>query len=185
MSRVGKKPVPLPEKVDVRVDGATVSVKGPNGVLERTLHPAMNVVVADGQVSITPADESRENRALWGLSRSLVANMVEGVSRGFAKELAIVGVGYKAELQGKAVRLSLGFSRPLSYQPPEGVTLEVPSPQAVVVRGIDKELVGQCAAEIRLLRPPEPYKGKGIRYKGERVRRKVRKGAMAAVGTGG
>lgn len=185
MSRVGKKPIPLPEKVDVRVDGATVRVKGPNGELERTLHPAMNVAVAEGQVSITPADESRQNRALWGLSRSLVANMVEGVSRGFAKELAIVGVGYKAELQGKAVRLSLGFSRPLSYRPPEGITLEVPSPQAVVVRGMDKELVGQCAAEIRLLRPPEPYKGKGIRYKDERVRRKVRKGALGAVGTGG
>ncbi len=185
MSRVGKKPIPLPENVNVRVDGATVRVKGPNGELERTLHPSVNAAVADGQVSITPADESRQSRALWGLSRSLVANMVEGVSRGFAKELEIVGVGYKAELKGKAVRLSLGFSRPLSYQPPEGITLEVPSPQAVVVRGIDKELVGQCAAEIRLLRPPEPYKGKGIRYKDERVRRKVRKGALGAVGTGG
>ncbi len=185
MSRVGKKPITLPENVNVRVDGATVRVKGPNGELERTLHPSVNAAVADGQVSITPADESRQSRALWGLSRSLVANMVEGVSRGFAKELEIVGVGYKAELKGKAVRLSLGFSRPLSYQPPEGITLEVPSPQAVVVRGIDKELVGQCAAEIRLLRPPEPYKGKGIRYKDERVRRKVRKGALGAVGTGG
>jgi large subunit ribosomal protein L6 len=174
----------LPEKVEVKVDGRTVSVKGPNGGLERVLHPAVSVQVADGQVSVTPADESRESRALWGLSRTLVANMVEGVSQGFAKELEIVGVGYRAERQGDAVKLSLGFSRPVTYQPPEGVTVEVPSPQAIVVRGIDKEMVGQCAAEIRLLRPPEPYKGKGVRYKNERVRRKVRKGALGDIGPG-
>jgi large subunit ribosomal protein L6 len=184
MSRVGKKPISLPEKVEVRVDGRTVRVKGPNGELARDLHPAVTVEVADGRVSVTPVDESRQSRELWGLSRTLVANMVEGVSRGFAKELEIVGVGYRAELQGKAVKLSLGFSRPITYQPPGNVTLEVPSPQAVVVRGIDKELVGQTAAEIRLLRPPEPYKGKGVRYKGERVRRKVRKGALGAIGPG-
>lgn len=174
----------MPEKVEVSVDGRTVRVKGPNGELERDLHPAVTVEVADGQVSVKPADESRESRALWGLSRTLVANMVEGVSQGFAKELEIVGVGYRAELQGKAVKLSLGFSRPITYQPPESITLEVPSPQAVVVRGIDKELVGQTAAEIRLLRPPEPYKGKGVRYKNERVRRKVRKGALGGIGPG-
>lgn len=184
MSRVGKKPIPLPEKVEVEVDGRTVRVKGPNGGLERVLHPAVTVRVADGQVSVTPVDESRESRALWGLSRTLVANMVEGVSQGFSKELEIVGVGYRAERQGDAVKLSLGFSRPITYQPPEGVTVEVPSPQAIVVRGIDKEMVGQCAAEIRLLRPPEPYKGKGVRYKNERVRRKVRKGALGGMGPG-
>ncbi|MEE8640546.1 MAG: 50S ribosomal protein L6 [bacterium] len=184
MSRVGKKPIPLPEKVEVEVDGRTVRVKGPNGGLERVLHPAVTVQVADRQVSVTPVDESRESRALWGLSRTLVANMVEGVSQGFSKELEIVGVGYRAERQGDAVKLSLGFSRPITYQPPEGVTVEVPSPQAIVVRGIDKEMVGQCAAEIRLLRPPEPYKGKGVRYKNERVRRKVRKGALGGMGPG-
>lgn len=184
MSRVGKKPIPLPEKVEVKVDGRTVSVHGPNGGLERDLHPAVTVNVAEGLVSVSPVDDSRESRALWGLSRTLVANMVEGVSQGFAKELEIVGVGYRAELQGKALKLSLGFSRPITYQPPEGVTVEVPSPQAVVVRGIDKEMVGQCAAEIRLLRPPEPYKGKGVRYKNERIRRKVRKGALGGIGSG-
>jgi len=174
----------LPEKVEVEVDGRTVRVKGPNGGLERVLHPAVTVQVADGQVSVTPVDESRESRALWGLSRTLVANMVEGVSQGFSKELEIVGVGYRAERQGDAVKLSLGFSRPITYQPTQGVTVEVPSPQAIVVRGIDKEMVGQCAAEIRLLRPPEPYKGKGVRYKNERVRRKVRKGALGGMGPG-
>ncbi len=184
MSRVGKKPIPLPEKVEVKVDGRTVSVKGPNGGLERDLHPAVTVSVADGQVSVSPVDDSRESRELWGLSRTLVANMVEGVSQGFAKDLEIVGVGYRAELQGKVLKLSLGFSQPIMYQPPEGVTLEVPSPQAVVVRGIDKEKVGQCAAEIRLKRPPEPYKGKGVRYRGERVRRKVRKGTLGGLGPG-
>ncbi len=184
MSRVGKKAITLPEKVDVKIDGRTVKVKGPNGELERVLHPSVSVEVAEGRVSVKPGDDSRETQALWGLSRTLVANMVEGVSSGFAKELEIVGVGYRAELQGKALKLSLGFSRPLVYTPPDGVTLETPSPQAVVVRGIDKELVGQTAAEIRLLRPPEPYKGKGVRYKGERVRRKVRKGALGGMGPG-
>ncbi len=181
MSRVGKKPITLPDKVEVKVDGRTVRVKGPNGGLERDLHPAVTVNVADGVVTVSPVDDSRESRALWGLSRTLVANMVEGVSQGFAKELEIVGVGYRAERQGDAVKLSLGFSRPVTYQPPEGVTVEVPSPQAIVVRGINKEMVGQCAAEIRLLRPPEPYKGKGVRYKKERGRRKVRKGALGGL----
>jgi len=180
MSRVGKKPIVLPEKVEVDVRGRTVRVKGPGGELEREFHPAVKVAVAEGRVEVSPRDESRESRALWGLSRSLVANMVEGVSQGFRKELEIVGVGYRAELQGQALKLSLGFSRPVIYQPPEGITLEVPGPQAVVVAGIDKELVGQCAAEIRLMRPPEPYKGKGVRYKGERIRRKVRKGTLAS-----
>jgi large subunit ribosomal protein L6 len=182
MSRVGKKPIPLPEKVEVKVDGRKVSVKGPNGGLERDLHPAVTVEVADGLVAVKPVDDSRESRALWGLSRTLVANMVEGVSQGFKKELEIVGVGYRAELQGTAIKLSLGFSQPIIYQPVEGIQLEVPNPQAVVVRGIDKEKVGQCAAEIRLMRPPEPYKGKGVRYKNERVRRKVRKGALGGAG---
>jgi large subunit ribosomal protein L6 len=180
MSRVGKKPITLPDKVEVKVEGRTVRVKGPRGELERELHPAVRAAVGEGRVTVSPADDSRESRALWGLTRTLVANMVEGVSQGFRKELEIVGVGYKAELQGKAVKLSLGFSRPVIYQPPDGIALEVPAPQAVVVQGMNKELVGQCAAEIRLLRPPEPYKGKGVRYKNERVRRKVRKGALAS-----
>jgi large subunit ribosomal protein L6 len=157
-----------------------VKVKGPGGELERELHPAVKVAVAEGRVQVSPADDSRPSRELWGLTRTLVANMVEGVSQGFKKELEIVGVGYKAELQGAAVKLSLGFSRPINFQPPPGITLATPNPQTVVVSGIDKERVGECAAEIRLLRPPEPYKGKGIRYRNERVRRKVRKGALAA-----
>jgi large subunit ribosomal protein L6 len=182
MSRVGKQPIPIPDGVEVKLDGRHVAVTGPRGELARDLHAAVQAEVAEGQVVVRPHDDSRESRALWGLSRTLVANMVEGVSQGFMKELEIVGVGYKAELQGKAVKLALGFSRPLVYQPAEGITLEVPSPQAIVVKGIDKELVGQSAAEIRRLRPPEPYKGKGVRYKGERVRRKVRKGALAVGG---
>jgi len=182
MSRVGKQPIPLPDGVQVTLDGRRVAVAGPRGELTRDLPAAVRAEVADGRVLIRPVDDSRESRALWGLSRTLVANMVEGVSQGYAKELEIVGVGYKAELQGRAVKLALGFSRPVVYDPAEGITLEVPGPQAVVVKGIDKELVGQSAAEIRRLRPPEPYKGKGIRYKGERVRRKVRKGTLAAGG---
>ncbi len=174
----------MPEKVDVSVEGRTVKVTGPNGELRRVLNPAVTLAVAEGRVSLNPAENTRVGRALWGLSRTLVANMVEGVSRGFAKELEIVGVGYRAELQGRALKLSLGFSRPVVYQPPEGIAIEVPSPQAVVIRGIDKELVGHCAAQIRLLRPPEPYKGKGIRYKNEKIRRKVRKAALGGLGPG-
>jgi large subunit ribosomal protein L6 len=181
MSRVGKKPIPVPDKVEVKIDGSTVRVKGPKGELERTLHPAVTAELSDGQVVVRPVDESRQSRELWGLSRTLVANMVEGVSGGFSKELEIVGVGYKAELQGRAVKLSLGFSGPVNFELPEGIEAEVPQQQIVIIKGIDKELVGQIAAEIRRLRPPEPYKGKGIRYRGERVRRKARKGA---VGTG-
>jgi large subunit ribosomal protein L6 len=182
MSRVGKILIAVPDKVEVKIEGSTVRVKGPKGELERKLNPAVSAELSDGEVVVKPLDESRKSRALWGLFRTLIANMVEGVSGGFTKELEIVGVGYKAELQGKkAVKLSLGFSGPVNFQLPEGIEAEVPQPQAVIIKGIDKELVGQIAAEIRRLRPPEPYKGKGIRYRGERVRRKARKGA---VGTG-
>ncbi len=182
MSRVGKKPIPLPDKVTASLAGATITVAGPLGELQRALPAAVTVEVSEREVVIRPGDDERTTRALWGLSRSLVANMVEGVAHGFAKELEIVGVGYKAELQGQVVKFALGYSHPCLFTPPAGITVEVPSPQAVVVKGIDKEMVGQCAAHIRAFRPPEPYKGKGIKYKGERIRRKVRKGALAGAG---
>ena len=178
MSRIGKKPIILPEKVAANVAGDVMTVKGPLGELSRPLSSAVAVQVADGRITIVLAREGREADALWGLTRALVANMVEGVSRGFARELEIVGVGYKAELQGKVVKLALGFSKPRLFEPPAGITFEVPAPQLVVVKGTDKELVGLTAARIRALRPPEPYKGKGIRYRNERIRRKVRKGAV-------
>lgn len=179
MSRIGKKPIPLPEKVEARVEAAVVTVKGPLGELKRTLHPAVTAEVADRQILVKPVDDSRLARGLWGLTRTLIANMVHGVHTGFAKELDIVGVGYKAELQGANLKLALGFSHPVVFEPPAGIKFEVPAPQAIVVRGGDKETVGLIASKIRALRPPEPYKGKGIKYRNEKVRRKVRKGALA------
>ena len=175
MSRIGKLPIPVPDGVEVRVDGARVHVKGPRGELERTFQPAMQITLTDGHVAVTrPSDEARQ-RALHGLTRSLIANMVTGVSEGYEKRLEIHGVGYRAEQKGANLVFSVGYSHTVTVEPPAGIALDLDSPTRVKVSGIDKEKVGQMAAEIRAIRPPEPYKGKGIRYVGEHVRRKAGK----------
>jgi large subunit ribosomal protein L6 len=176
MSRVGKSPIPVPSGVDVAISAGHVTVKGPKGALERDL-PASITVRQDGdQILVERPDDERENRALHGLVRSLVNNMVVGVTQGFSKELEIVGVGYRATARGPgAIQLALGFSHPVDVTAPEGITFEVPAPNRIVVQGIDKEMVGQVAANIRSWRKPEPYKGKGVRYAGERVQRKAGK----------
>jgi large subunit ribosomal protein L6 len=176
MSRIGQAPIPVPSSVDVSIDGKTITVKGPKGTLTRTIAPSISVAKNDGELQVTRPDDERDNRALHGLTRSLLNNMVVGVTDGFSKRLEIVGVGYRAEAQGpSALRLSLGFSHPVNVKAPEGVTFEVPAPTQVVISGIDKEVVGQVAADIRSIRKPEPYKGKGVRYEGERVLRKAGK----------
>jgi large subunit ribosomal protein L6 len=178
MSRIGKMPINVPNGVDVVIDGARVTVKGPKGQLEHEIVGEVTVARDGEALVVTRADDSRTNRSLHGLQRSLIANMVTGVSDGFVKELEIVGVGYRAQAQGtNAIELALGFSHPVRVQAPEGVTFEVPQPTRLVVRGFDKQLVGQVAADIRKIRKPEPYKGKGIRYAGERVQRKAGKSA--------
>lgn len=175
MSRVGNKPVELPDGVDVEVQGNAVTVKGSKGELNRSFNERIGFAIEDGVVMVTRPDDSRESRALHGLSRALLANMVTGVSDGYRKELEIQGVGYRASLKGNDIELLVGFSHPVTVQAPEGVTFEVPEPTRIVVSGIDKEQVGQVTADIRKVRPPEPYKGKGIRYVGEYVRRKAGK----------
>lgn len=175
MSRIGKLPIEIPEQVKANVDGQTVHVKGPLGELSRVVHRVIEVKTDGNVITVHPRDETKFARSLHGLSRSLLKNMVVGVSEGFSKELEIVGVGYKAEQAGDGMKFSVGFSHPINYNPPDGIKVEVTSPTTLIVKGIDKELVGQVAAVIRGFRPPEPYKGKGIRYKGERVRRKVAK----------
>ena len=175
MSRIGKKPVVVPKGVTVTVAGHRITVKGPKGELSRTLHREMQVGVSGDQVTIQrPTDETR-HKALHGLSRALVQNMVDGVSKGFSKALEIQGVGYKAEAKPFGLQLALGFSHPVQFKAPPGIKLSVENNTLVKVEGPDKELVGQVAAELRLLRKPEPYKGKGIRYQGEQVRRKAGK----------
>jgi len=178
MSRVGQEPIAIPSGVEVTIDGARVSVKGPKGELAHDA-PATITVARDGEaIVVTRPDDERGNRALHGLTRSLVANMVQGVSVGFARELEIVGVGYRATAQGPSkVELQVGFSHSVPFQAPEGITFEVPQPTRITVRGCDKQLVGQVAANIRKIRKPEPYKGKGIRYVDERVIRKAGKSA--------
>jgi len=175
MSRVGKMPITLPSGVDVTVDGTSVTVKGAKGQLNRSFDERVGFAIEDGVVSVTRPDDTRESKALHGLSRALLANMVAGVSDGFSKELEIQGVGYRASMKGNSVELLVGFSHSVIVDAPEGITLDVPEPTKIVVTGIDKELVGQVAANIRKVRPPEPYKGKGIRYAGEYVRRKAGK----------
>jgi large subunit ribosomal protein L6 len=177
MSRIGKQPIPVPSGVEVTIDGSKVSVKGPKGTLTQEFNPDMMIKVEDGVLSVARPSDERHHRALHGLTRSLLANMVMGVSEGFSKNLEIVGVGYRAELQGTNLRMALGFSHPVLITAEEGITFEVPAPTKVTVRGIDKQRVGQVAAEVRKWRPPEPYKGKGVRYEGERVRRKLGKTA--------
>jgi len=175
MSRIGRRPIPVPAGVDVVIDGNTVRVKGPRGELSRTLHSDVIVRRQDGEILVErPSDEPRF-RALHGLSRTLVANMIDGVTTGFTKTLEIVGVGYRAETKPFGLTLSLGYSHPIEYKAPEGITLRAATPTVVEVSGTNKEVVGQVAAEIRSLRPPEPYKGKGVKYQGEVIRRKAGK----------
>ena len=176
MSRIGKKPIPIPSGVDVSFNGAHVTVKGPKGTLERDLVPDITITREGDELIVTRPTDQREHRALHGLTRSLVSNMVVGVSDGFAKELEIVGVGYRATAQGpNRIELALGFSHPVHVDAPEGITFEVPTPTRITVRGSNKELVGQVAANLRKIRKPEPYKGKGVRYAGERILRKAGK----------
>ena len=176
MSRVGKSPIPVPSGVDVAIEGAHISVKGPKGTLERDIPGAITVRQDGEELLVERPDDERRNRAMHGLVRSLINNMVLGVTQGFRKELEIVGVGYRATAKGPgAMELALGFSHPVNITAPDGVTFEVPAPNRIVVSGIDKESVGQVAADIRAWRKPEPYKGKGVRYAGEYVQRKAGK----------
>ena len=175
MSRIGKVPIPIPDKVNVTIKGQAVTVKGPKGELSRELTPEVAIEQADNVVTVTRRNESRVARQRHGLSRTLVANMVEGVSKGFEKKLQIQGVGYRAQVQGRNLILNVGYSNPVTIEPPEGIQVAVESNTNVTVSGINKEVVGNTAARIRAVRPPEPYKGKGIRYADEFVRRKVGK----------
>jgi len=180
MSRIGRKPVPLPEGVTAQIEGRRITVKGPRGEISRVAHPDLALTIEDNAVVVRrPSDESR-HKALHGLTRTLVANMVDGVTKGFTKALEIQGVGYKAEPKPFGVQLVVGFSHPVPYHAPQGIKITVDNNVIVKVEGVDKELVGQVAAEIRAIRPPEPYKGKGVRYVGEQVRRKAGKTAQAA-----
>ena len=175
MSRIGKMPIDLPSGVEVKINGSSVTVKGSKGELSRTFTERVGFVNEDGVVTLTRDGDSPQSKALHGLSRALLFNMVQGVSEGFSKELEIQGVGYRAALKGSDVELQVGFSHSVSVEAPDGITFDVPEPTKIIVSGIDKEMVGQVAADIRKVRPPEPYKGKGIRYQGEHVRRKAGK----------
>ncbi len=177
MSRIGKQPIPVPSGVQVSIEGSKVTVKGAKGQLEYTFNEDMSVTMADDEITVTRPSDARNHRALHGLTRTLIANMVTGVSEGFSKTLEIIGVGYRAQLKGNDLELALGFSHPVVVKAEKDITFEVPAPTKVVVSGIDKQRVGQIASEIRDFRPPEPYKGKGVRYEGEYVRRKVGKTA--------
>jgi large subunit ribosomal protein L6 len=178
MSRIGKKPIEIPGGVGVSISpGGRVMVNGPLGELSQQVPARMKIEQRDGEIVVTRPTERGEDRALHGLTRSLIANMVEGVTKGFEKRLEVQGVGYRASLRGTALELNVGYSHPVVVQPPPGITFEVPAPTQIVVKGVDKQQVGQIAAEVRSVRPPEPYKGKGIRYEGEYVRRKVGKRA--------
>ena len=172
MSRIGKKPIAVPSGVTVNIDGQAVSVKGPKGEMSATLVDQVLVSMDDDGVSIDPVDKSKTARSMWGMSRTVVSNLVEGVSDGFTKTLEITGVGYRANLQGKDLQLALGYSHDVIFQVPDGITIDVPQPTQIIVSGIDKQRVGQVAAEIRRFRPPEPYKGKGVKYAGEYIFRK-------------
>ena len=177
MSRIGKLPITIPAGVEVKVDGTTVTVKGPKGELTRTFSPLMTFEQEDGVLIVKRPDDSKEAKSQHGLTRTLLHNMVEGVSNGFTKKLVMVGVGYRAALKGSDLEMQLGYSHPVLVKAPEGISFEVPSQTEIIVHGISKEQVGQVAADIRKWRKPEPYKGKGIRYDGENVRRKLGKAA--------
>src|SRR6187401_958935 len=175
MSRIGRLPIPVPSAVDVTIDGRQVTVKGPKGTLSRALHPDMTVAQEDGTIVVTRPTEQKTHKQLHGLTRTLVTNMVVGVTDGYRKGLEIVGVGYRAQKTGEKLVLALGYSHPVEIDPPAGISFELETPTRLAVVGIDKELVGQMAAKIRATRKPEPYKGKGVRYAGEKVRRKAGK----------
>jgi large subunit ribosomal protein L6 len=179
MSRVGKMPIPLPQGVDVQIAGRRVTVRGPKGELSRDLDPEMRVEQKDGQLIVTRPSEQARHRAMHGLTRTLVSNMVTGVSNGFSKTLELQGVGYRAQMQGQNLVLAVGYSHPVNVPPPPGIEFEVEGTSKIVVKGINREHVGQAAADVRKIRPPEPYKGKGIRYTGEYVRRKAGKAGKA------
>jgi large subunit ribosomal protein L6 len=172
MSRIGKRPVPVPSGVQANIEGQKVKVKGPKGLLELVLPEDVDVAMESGAVTVKPRNETKRARAMWGLSRSLVANLVAGVTTGFEKRLEITGVGYRASLQGKNLQLALGYSHDVQFPIPEGIAITTPKPTEIVITGIDKQKVGQVAAEIRGFRPPEPYKGKGVKYAGEYIFRK-------------
>jgi large subunit ribosomal protein L6 len=177
MSRIGKRPIEVPAGVTVSVDPGRVMVNGPLGTLQQQVPQRMKIEHENGSVTVTRPTERGDDRALHGLTRTLIANMVEGVTKGFEKRLELQGVGYRAAMQGTDLRLDVGYSHPVVLKAPQGISFEVPTPTEIVVKGIDKQQVGQIAAEVRKVRPPEPYKGKGIRYRGEYVRRKVGKRA--------
>lgn len=172
MSRIGKKPIEIPEGVTVTKNGNTVTVKGPKGELTQTFNSDMNISIEDNVVHVIRPSDAKEHRSMHGTTRSLLANMIEGVSKGFEKSLELVGVGYRAQKQGKKLVLNVGYSHPVEFEPEDGIEIDVPSNTKVTVKGYNKERVGALAADIRAVRPPEPYKGKGIRYEGEYVRRK-------------
>lgn len=180
MSRIGNQPVEIPDGVTVQVNGSTVSVEGPEGEIEDKFHPDMEIEVREGEVHVSRPTDRPKHRSLHGLTRSLISNMVEGVTEGFQRSLEIQGVGYRAAKRGKDLELNLGFSHPVEFEVPEGIEVEVETPTLIHVRGSDKQLVGEVAARIRNVRPPEPYKGKGVRYVGEEVRRKAGKAAVGA-----
>jgi large subunit ribosomal protein L6 len=177
VSRIGRQPVPVPKGVDVAISGHHVKIKGPLGEIERTFHPEVEISLEEGELRVQRTSDSKPRRALHGLTRALLSNMVVGVSEGFKKELEIVGVGYRAEPKKRGILLSVGFSHGIFFVSPPGIKIEVPKPTSIVVSGVDRELVGEIAARIRRLRKPEPYKGKGIRYIDEHVRRKAGKTA--------
>lgn len=180
MSRIGNQPVPIPSGVDVTIKGVDVTVKGPKGTLQRTFPDAVTFKQVDDRIVVARSDDERESKALHGLSRALLANMMVGTNEGYRKVLKTVGVGYRAALKGKELELQVGFSHPVVVEAPDGITFEVPEPTQIIISGIDKQAVGQIAADIRRIRPPEPYKGKGIRYEGEQVRRKAGKAGVAS-----
>ena len=175
MSRIGRQPIAIPSSVQVQIEGSNVVVKGPKGELQREVHPDIGVQLDDGKISVTRSSDLPYHRALHGLTRALLANMVTGVSTGFSKTLELLGVGYRTQQMGQNIQIAVGYSHPVDVKAPAGITLEVEGTSRIHIRGLDKELVGQTAAEIRGIRPPEPYKGKGIRYEGEHVRRKAGK----------
>jgi large subunit ribosomal protein L6 len=182
MSRIGRAPIKIPAGVDVQIDGNTILVKGPKGSLTRRLHEDITVAVNDGEIVVTRPSDEKNHRSLHGLTRALVANMVEGVTKGFEKGLDIAGVGYRAVKAGKRIVLTVGYSHPVEVSPAEGIEFDVPAPTKIVVKGIDKELVGETAAGIRGIRSPEPYKGKGIKYSDEVIRRKAGKAGKTGKG---
>jgi len=177
VSRIGKKPVLVPKGVTVTLDGIKLKVKGPKGELESNFHNAMKIESRDSEINVTRPNDLKENKALHGLTRALIQNMIVGVTTGFEKTLDIVGVGYRAELKGKNLLLNIGYSHPVYFMPPDGITFQLPSPTQIIISGIDRQLVGMVASKIRSIRKPEPYKGKGIKYSDEQIQRKAGKTA--------